>query len=108
MYKHSDCSQRELCFTAGGEKATKGVCTKRTIMEVEELAQQTPLSFVEVEEHKVDAKGNVAGVGELKLSAPVGKSATLRLGRVVEKVIPLVQIVKGSSILDKVIKKVHI
>ena len=83
--KHSDCSQRELCFTAGGEKATKGVCTKRTIMEVEELAQQTPLSFVEVEEHKVDAKGNVAGVGELKLSAPVGKSATLRLGRVVEK-----------------------
>jgi hypothetical protein len=79
--KHSDCSKRELCFTAGGGKRSNGICSKKTMVEVGELAQQASLSFVEVAETKVRTKGNVAGVGELKLSAPTGKSATFRLGR---------------------------
>ena len=38
--KHSDCSKRELCFTAGGGKRSNGICSKKTMVEVGELAQQ--------------------------------------------------------------------
>lgn len=80
--KHADCAQRELCFTAQGGKAASGVCTMKSMSEIEQLSQPVAsTSFAELDEKKVEAKGNVAGVGELKLSASVGKSATLQLGR---------------------------
>ena len=38
-------------------------------------------SFIEVEETKVEEKQNVAGDGELRLAAALGRAATVHLGR---------------------------
>jgi len=78
---HSDCGLQEHCFLAQGNagKASivQGICTGKSIGDL-----TAATSFIEVEEaKKVDEKQNVAGNGELRLAAALGKAATVHLGR---------------------------